>query len=370
MHPPPDHPAPAAAAGDQQAQRGELAPQAEAAQQVAQVQVESAEHIMQCMEVWGGNAAIDATVKMPGLSAWVYSRPYKGEEAGGDVHYVSSCGTGRITRLLVADVSGHGANVAALASKLRDLMRRYVNYLDQTAFVKQLNREFAQVATLGKFATAIVATYFASSGCLVASNAGHPRPLWYSARTRTWEILKDKVRPDDDGSEGSAPAQPSGQIANLPFGIDDVADYDQLKVWLHPGDLLIIYTDSLMEAIEAGTKDHSRMLGEEGLLEIAKTLDPSKPREFVAQLIDRVVAYSGGIPPGDDVTVLALSANTGKSRASLRGQLGAAWEFVLALAMSWRPGAPPVPWPELSVANVLGALADRFGRNWGGPKKA
>lgn len=310
---------------------------------------------MQCMEVWGGNAAIDATVSMPGLSAWVFSRPYRGDAAGGDVHYVSSCGTGRITRLLVADVSGHGEKVATLARTLRDLMRRYVNYLDQSAFVRQLNREFARAATLGKFATAIVATYFASSRCLVASNAGHPRPLLYSARTREWSILKDKPRPEDDRD-----------AANLPLGIDDIARYDQLKVWLHPGDLVIIYTDSLVEAMDADR----RLLGEDGLLAIARTLDPSDPRACVAKLLDAVVAFNQHQPPGDDVTVLALAASAGKPQASLRGRLGAAWEFVLAVANAWRPGAPPIPWPEVSYTNIAGALWERLGRRWGGPERA
>ncbi len=310
---------------------------------------------MQCMEVWGGNAAIDATVDMPGINAWVYARPYKGDAEGGDVHYVSSCGTGRITRLLVADVSGHGTKVARLATSLRDLMRRYVNYLDQSAFVNQLNREFAQVATLGTFATAIVATYFASSRCLVASNAGHPRPLRYAARTREWSILKDKPRPGDD----NAPA-------NLPFGIDDIARYDQLKVWLHPGDLIIIYTDSLVEAMDA----NRRMLSEEGLLGIARTLDPAQPRALITSLIDAVVAHNGGVPPGDDVTILALAPSDTAPVASLRGRLGAAWEFVLAVANAWRPGAAPIPWPEFSYTNVAGALIERLGRRWGGPERA
>lgn len=313
---------------------------------------------MQCMEIWGGNEAIDSAVEMPGLRCWVYSKPYKGEAAGGDIHYVSSCATGRITRLLVADVSGHGTKVADLARSLRDLMRRYVNYLDQSAFVRQLNREFAQVATFGKFATAIVATYFSSSDCLVASNAGHPRPLWYQAKSRSWSILKDKPRESEGGSDSPSNDEPS----NLPLGIDDIAGYDQLRVYMKPGDLLIIYTDSLMEAQDAS----GRLLGEEGLLEIARTLDPREPRVFVTQLIDRVIAFAGGQTPGDDITVMALTASGKKPRRTLKAQAGAAWEFLLALALCWRKGAPPVPWPDFTKANILGAIFERFGRDWNG----
>src|SRR5437899_58220 len=95
--------------------------------------------LMQCMEVWGGNQVVDSSVAMAGLDAWVYSRPYGQADGGGDVHYVSSCATGRITRLLVADVSGHGVAVCDVAAQLRTLMRRYVNYLDQTRFVRSMN---------------------------------------------------------------------------------------------------------------------------------------------------------------------------------------------------------------------------------------
>src|SRR5436305_7033824 len=120
----------------------------------------NAQH-MTCMEVWGGNTPTNNGVSMLGLDAWVYSKPYQSADAGGDVYYVSSCATGRITRLLVADVSGHGAAVSELAGHLRGMMRRYVNYLDQSRFVGEMNRQFATQSKLGNFATAVVTTFFA-----------------------------------------------------------------------------------------------------------------------------------------------------------------------------------------------------------------
>ena len=73
-------------------------------------------HSMTCMEIWGGNKATFRNVTLPGLGAWVYSRPYQQAESGGDVYYVSNCATGRITRLMLADVSGHGSAVAKIAN--------------------------------------------------------------------------------------------------------------------------------------------------------------------------------------------------------------------------------------------------------------
>src|ERR1700676_1074026 len=99
---------------------------------------------MQCMEVWGGSQLTAAGVEFGGLDAWVYSKPYAQAQHGGDVYYASSCATGRISRLLLADVAGHGNSVASIAADLRTLMRRFVNRLDQAEFVRLLNQQFSE----------------------------------------------------------------------------------------------------------------------------------------------------------------------------------------------------------------------------------
>lgn len=311
-------------------------------------------HTMQCMEVWGGNAAIDSAVTMPGLNVWIYARPYEGDDAGGDVHYVSSCATGRISRLMVADISGHGQNVAALGKSLRDMMRRYINFLDQRAFVATLNREFSNLGELGRFATAIVATYWAPTDYLVASNAGHPRPIMFRAKERTWAVL---TNPRASGKVARA-----GGHANLPLGIDDVVHYDQFAVKLNRGDLVLMYTDSLLEA----KAPSGQMLEELGLLRLLADLDPTDPRRLVHDLVDRIEAFGGGAFPADDLTIIALTATGDKPAPSLPARFGAVMSFLQTLANSWRKDSPPVPWPELSAVNILGPflpwLNQRVGR--------
>src|SRR5437764_136362 len=162
--------------------------------------------VMQCMEVWGGNQPTDSGVVMSGLDAWVYCKPFGASAGGGDVYYVSSCATGRITRLLVADVSGHGDAVSELAANLRTMMRRYVNYLDQSRFVGEMNRQFTSHAKLGTFATAVVTTFFAPTNHLSLCNAGHPPPLLYRAATKKWSFLESSGPVSDDAS-------------NIPLGI-------------------------------------------------------------------------------------------------------------------------------------------------------
>src|SRR5262249_54083644 len=104
------------------------------------------------MEIWGGNQAADTSVSTPGLDLWVYSRPHEQARGGGDVHYVSLCGGGVIPRLILADVSGHGASVADMARSLRDLMRKNINRKSQPRLVRNLNRQFTDLAKFRRFA--------------------------------------------------------------------------------------------------------------------------------------------------------------------------------------------------------------------------
>ena len=117
---------------------------------------------LRCMEIWGGSHAVESEVAMPGLDAWVYSRPFEGADRGGDVHYVSLCGGGMITRTIVADVSGHGTSAGEMSVKLRDIMRKFINSKSQTGMARALNKEFSEQAKLSRFATAVIASFRAA----------------------------------------------------------------------------------------------------------------------------------------------------------------------------------------------------------------
>lgn len=299
---------------------------------------------MQCMEVWGGNQAIDNGVIMPGLDAWVYARPYEQQAAGGDIHYVSSCATGRIIRLLVADVSGHGTEVADVAVTLRTLMRRFVNYVDQTKLVRGLNEEFTRLSELNRFATAIVATYWSPTDDLVISNAGHPRPLCYRAKGKAWQVLENRRV-----SEG---------LANIPLGIAEPTSYDEMSVRLGAGDLVLMYTDSLIEAKGADGK----LMGEAGLLDVVRSLDASKPETFIASLLDAIRAKSGQ-DFGDDVTALLLRPNTMKPRPSPMLSLAAAWRIGRSAIKSLFTKAWPAGLPQITLRNIGGAIFGRLNRS-------
>ena len=60
-----------------------------------------------CLEVWGGQAC-KSPRRTSRLSWMVHSDPVETENRGGDVHYISVCSKGIISRFAIADVSGHG----------------------------------------------------------------------------------------------------------------------------------------------------------------------------------------------------------------------------------------------------------------------
>ncbi len=298
---------------------------------------------MQCMEVWGGSQLTSRSVEFGGLDAWVYSKPFGKAHAGGDVYYASSCATGRITRLLLADVAGHGQTVAATAADLRTLMRRFVNRLDQTEFVRLLNQQFAVLPRTGAFATAIVTTFFEPSRRLTVCNAGHPRPLLYRVAQRQWDFL--------GGQETSSRATPS----NIPLGLFDGAEYEQFDIELEPGDCLLSFTDALIESRDAD----GEMLGENGLLRILRALGDVEPEKLTETLLGEIETRYPENLSEDDVTVLVVRANGRQLRFSLGEKLRALGRFTNALLRGER-----APFPDANLANIGGAIIPALARRW------
>jgi serine phosphatase RsbU (regulator of sigma subunit) len=308
-------------------------------------------HKMQCIEVWGGNQETDSGVVMMGLDAWVYSRPYQGEQAGGDIHYVSSCATGRITRVLLADVAGHGAGASELSGKLRSLMRRYVNFVNQARFVAELNREFTRESDAGRFATAVVATFWAPTDEFTLTNAGHPRPFWFRARQGAWSVmgadLQQEVR--------SRPGAPS----DIPLGIDETT-YQVRRVRLRQDDLILLYTDALVDAVDGRDPSGRTRLGEAGLLELVSHLDHSSPGTMIQELLEAIGARCNGLPP-DDITLMLLRPNALKPRSSFLGGVKATGRMLRETLRTGR-------WPgtEWRRENIGGAFFE--GMNSAAPR--
>ena len=245
-------------------------------------------HVLVCNEVWGGNRRVIRTVRLPSLVAWVASVPINEGEGGGDLHYMSLCDHDMISRVALADVSGHGRDVNAVTQTLRKLMRKNINAWDQADFMRGLNDTFGQGGN-DKYATAIVLSFHRVTGRLAFSNAGHLPPLWYHAAQRAWGWLEEGTDPQ------------AKKVSGLPVGLIPGSDYRQTVVTLNPSDFLVLYTDGITDA-ENGT---GQDLGREQLLEWARQAPVDSPRALGEDLLQRLELFRGGLR-NDDETLLVL----------------------------------------------------------------
>ena len=249
------------------------------------------------MEIWGGNHAINKSFAAPGLDMFVYSKPYADSEVGGgDIYYLTSCASGRISRLLLADVCGHGEAASQLAISLRDLMRANVNKISQRQFVEGMNKEFGKVSELSGFATAVVATFFEPKKSLAISVAGHPYPIYYRARRKQWVHLD--------------PAESDKSLGNLPLGIYDESDYPGRKIITEIGDKFLLYSDAFIESLN----ESHQILGIDGLVQLLNTRTFDKPEDVIPFLLERIGALSNDNLQEDDATLILGSITDNKVR--------------------------------------------------------
>jgi phosphoserine phosphatase RsbU/P len=243
--------------------------------------------ILACSEVRGGNDKFIGTRRLPGMVAWVASIPVNEGEAGGDVHFMSVCSHDLISRIALADVSGHGREVDAAAMALHALMRKKIEVWGQSDFMRELNDAFNHDGN-GQYATAIVLGFHRVTGYLAFSSAGHLPPLWYHASDRAWGWLEE--------------ADPTPRKAfGLPVGLIPGIGYSQTVVTLQPSDLLVLYTDGVTETENSAGNG----LGREQLLEWARESPVESAKTLGEELLKRLTVYCGK-RQNDDETLLVL----------------------------------------------------------------
>ena len=247
-------------------------------------------HRLKCAETWASNEGTASVVDVPGLRVWVHSTPFGPGEAGGDVHFVSVCPSCIVSRIALADVSGHGSAVVSLSAKLRELMQKHLLALEQASLMRDLNEAVLTELDGVHYATMVAAGFHGRRGLLVMTNAGHPPAFWYRARRREWASFESQAARDRLGVRGT----PLGLLPNVA--------YDRMIVKPEPGDLIVLYSDGVSEATDpAGTE-----LGRDDLLALIGALDPTSAETFGGQLVERVREFRRGSVPEDDQTVIVL----------------------------------------------------------------
>ena len=213
------------------------------------------------------------------------------------MHYVSVCPSCIVSRIALADVSGHGRAVETLSAKLRELMQTYLTALEQTSLMRDLN-EAALVELDGvHYATMVAAGFHRRRGLLVMTNAGHPPAFWYRARRGEWSWFEPRR------------AETRAGVSGTPLGLLTNASYDRMIVKPEPDDLIVLYSDGVSEATNpAGTE-----LGRDDLIALARTLDTRSAETFGTQLLEGVTAFREGQTPEDDETIIVLQRTSDQS---------------------------------------------------------
>jgi sigma-B regulation protein RsbU (phosphoserine phosphatase) len=133
-----------------------------------------------------------------------------------------------------------------------------------------------------RFTTAFLAEYDAVERVFTYINAGHNTPI-----LRRNNGLIERL-----------------DVGGLPLGIQGEAKYESARVTLASGDWLIIFTDGLVEAVNAKDEefDEARML-----IALERGVG-STPQELLTSLMADLDLFVGSTPQHDDVTCLLLKA--------------------------------------------------------------
>jgi serine phosphatase RsbU (regulator of sigma subunit) len=184
--------------------------------------------------------------------------------------------------IVVADVAGKSVPAALLTATLQASLRTLAALPGSLPeLVGRVNRYSCEQSLQGRrFTTAFVAELEPATGALTYVNAGH-----------NWPVLQH--------ASGAIERLEAG---GLPLGINAALPYQCGAVTLASGDLLLIFTDGLVEAENDGTQEY----GEERMLPVVQTLQSGTAAEGLQCIMSSVDAFVGLTRQHDDITCLVL----------------------------------------------------------------
>jgi sigma-B regulation protein RsbU (phosphoserine phosphatase) len=222
----------------------------------------------------------DSLPKVPGLVLAGGNRPTR--SVGGDYFDVFPLTDGR-TALCVADVSGKGVPAALLVSTVHACLHLLVpdGADDLAGLVARVNRHLRHFSSTHKFVTLFIGVFDPSTSELTYVNAGHNPGLVVS--------------------DGGFVELPSG---GLPVGMFPEVSHVSSRVRLAPGDLLVLYSDGITEAVD--TADEEFGMGR--LLQLVTASRGAPTAEVSAAIFSAVQEFTRGVAQYDDQTVLLAQA--------------------------------------------------------------
>jgi sigma-B regulation protein RsbU (phosphoserine phosphatase) len=185
----------------------------------------------------------------------------------------------------IGDVAGKGISAALLMATIQSSMRAQLGsnngsgpkQLSTAKLVATLNRQLYANTTPEKYATFYFALYDEGTHSLTYTNAGHLSPML--------------VRGGDVQTLDS-----TGTVV----GAFPIARYDERTVPLEHGDILVAYTDGIVEPENA----YGEMFGEDRLKDLVLKYANVDSSEIIAHTMESVVQWTGSSELQDDMTMV------------------------------------------------------------------
>ena len=221
----------------------------------------------------------------PGLDLGFLYRPAR--QLGGDYYDFIPLSSKRIA-IAVGDISGKGLPGALLMATLQSLVRTNLAVREEKLgrFAVEISESLYEQTTYDRYATLFLATVDTASSSLQYVNAGHNPPLFFPARTTS--------APDSTLNQLDKGGLPLGMFAGNQYRCGDRV--------LGEGDVLVVYTDGVTEAANAGQEQ----FGEERLRETVRASLSLSAAEICQTVADRVQAFTAGTPQWDDITLAVV----------------------------------------------------------------
>jgi serine phosphatase RsbU (regulator of sigma subunit)/pSer/pThr/pTyr-binding forkhead associated (FHA) protein len=198
---------------------------------------------------------------------------------GGDYYDFIQYPDGRVA-IMVGDVAGKGMPAALLMSSLQARAHVVFEEPDHLAQkMTRLNKSTCASCPDNRFITFFTCIADPKTGGVVYTNAGHNPPLVVRA-TGGFETL-----------------QGAGGVI---LGILPMAQYQEASVTLNSGDILVLFSDGVTEAVDP--EDHD--FGEERLAKLVGLMRDRPASEIVEEVHRAVHAFTQGAPAADDITVV------------------------------------------------------------------
>jgi sigma-B regulation protein RsbU (phosphoserine phosphatase) len=215
------------------------------------------------------------------VAGWDFAAYWQpARQVSGDFYDFIPNGQGAV--VIIADVSDKGMPAALFMALSRTIVRASLIGSDTPADgITQANRLICADSPNSMFVTLFAAQIDRAGGDLIYVNAGHNPPHLYRV---------DQTGPQQLVRTGMA------------LGLNDTASFTQQAIHLDPGDTLVLYTDGILDALNARSEE----FGDGRLRDVCAQHCTESAAQIVAALRDEVLAFVGDQPLADDCTVVIV----------------------------------------------------------------